>query len=62
MFRYHKEEKQSWQGARERCQEDEADLLRVDNPYEDQYIFRFAKENDIDVWLGNLENVCKKNC
>ena len=33
--------------------------MRVDNPYEDQYIFRFAKENDIDVWLGNLENVCK---
>ena len=39
--------------------EQEADLVIVDNPNENLFIYDFAKENSIDVWLGILENVSK---
>ena len=41
--------------------EQEADLVIVDNPNENLFIYDFAKENSIDVWLGILENVSKIN-
>ena len=57
--KYHDEEKTEWAAARAKCVEQEADLVIVDNPNENLFIYDFAKENSIDVWLGILENVSK---
>ena len=37
----------------------EADLAIVDTDTENLYIYDFARENSIDLWLGILENVSK---
>ena len=57
--KYHDEEKTEWAAARAKCVEQDADLVIVDNPNENLFIYDFAKENSIDVWLGILENVIK---
>ena len=55
--KYHDDEKTEWASARQKCQEQEADLIIVNNDLENLFVFDFARENSIDVWLGILENV-----
>ena len=57
LQKYHDEEKTEWSSAQAKCVEQEADLVIVDNDVENLYIYDFAKENEIDLWLGILENV-----
>ena len=46
-----------WDQARENCQAQNADLLIINDHLENHWIYDFANENDIDVWLGLRENV-----
>ena len=55
--KYHDEEKTEWEAARTKCLEQDSDLAIIDNPNENLFVYDFAKENSIDLWIGILENV-----
>ena len=57
--KYHDDDKAEWQQARNKCkQEHAADLVVVNSDEENDYVFQFAKQNDIHVWIGIFEKVC----
>ena len=55
--KYHYDDKRHWDEARDKCLEDNSDLLVINDHLENHWIYDFASENDIDVWLGLRENV-----
>ena len=59
--KYHYDEKTEWASAQDKCKEQEADLIIINDDDENTFVYNWAKENEIDVWLGILENVSKKN-
>ena len=62
MQKYHDDEKTEWSQARKVCQEEHgSDLVIVDNDQENDYLYTFAKENEIHVWIGIQEKVTGTN-
>ena len=56
MQRYHHEAR-NFEDARDICQGQDSDLVIINSPTENKYIYDMANRDQVDVWLGIRENV-----